>query len=111
GRGKDGEAPARFDSVRLGQFQPWLVNDLALAGATKSEIAFSVSWGAAAGSRKVPLGGKLTLPVECSRPAGHDGPVRLTLLTSQARRFTKGVVDNTLMMREEKAVLIEEDKN
>jgi hypothetical protein len=111
GTGKEGEAPARFDSAQLGQFQPWLVNDLALAGATKSEIAFSAEWGPAADSRKIPLGGKLTLPVKCSRPIGHDGPVRLTLLTSQARRFTKGVLDANLNMRAERAVLIEEDKN
>ena len=111
GKGKAGEAPARFDSALLGQFQPWLVNDLALAGAAKSEIAFSADWGAAADSGKIPLGGKLTLPVKCSRPIGHNGPIRLTMLTSQARRFTKGVLDANLNLRAERAVVIEGDKN
>lgn len=110
GRGKMSEALARFDSTQLGEFQPWLVNDLALASAARSDIAFFADWGATAGSRKVTLGGKLSLPVTCRRPTGHDGPVRLTLLTSQARRFNKGVVDNNLILREEKAVLIDEDK-
>lgn len=111
GQAKVGGTLARFDSVQLGQFQPWLVNDLALTGATKSDIAFSADWGPAATGKKVILSGKLALPVICQRPVGHDGPVRLTLLTSQARRFTKGAVDPALNLREEKAVLIDEDKN
>jgi len=111
GHAKSGETLARFDSAQLGQFQPWLVNDLALASAAESDVAFSAAWGDTAAAKKVVLSNKLTLPVVCRRPLGHDGPVRLTLLTSQARRFTKGVLDNTLNLREEKAVLIDEDKN
>ena len=110
GRGKDGEVPARFDSALLSQFQPWLVSDFALAGAAKSEIAFSADWGKAADSVKIPLGGKFTVPVTCVRPVGHDGPVRLTLLTSQARRFTRGVLDANLNLRPERAVVIDADK-
>lgn len=110
GRGKDGEAPARFDSALLSEFQPWLVSDLALAGAAKSDIAFSATWGPAADSVKVPLGGKFTVPVTCTRPIGHDGAVRLTLLTSQARRFTRGALDPNLNLRPEKVVLIDADK-
>jgi hypothetical protein len=109
GRGKDGEMPARFDSAQLAGFQPWLVSDLALAGAANSEIAFSADWGPAVDSMKIPLGGKLTVPVKCTRPIGHDGPVRLTLITSQARRFTKGVLDANLNMRAERAVVIDQD--
>ena len=110
GRAKDHEALARFDSALLGKFQPWLENDVALAGAQKSQVQFSAGWGQGADAKKVPLSGKLILPVKCSRPLGHDGPVRLTLLTSQARQFTKGVVDPLRNLREEKAVLIEDDK-
>jgi hypothetical protein len=110
GKAKDHEELARFDSMLLGKFQPWLDKDLALAGAAKSPIPFTASMGQAAAGKKVPLSGKLTLPVKCSRPTGFDGPVRLTLLTSQARQFNKGVVDANRALREEKAVLIEEDK-
>ena len=110
GRAKDHEMLARFDSALLGKFQPWLENDLALAGAQKSRIQFSAGWGQGADAKKVPLSGKLMLPVKCSRPLGHDGPVRLTLLTSQARQITKGVVDPLRNLREEKAVFIEDDK-
>jgi hypothetical protein len=110
GRAKNVETVAHFDSALLGKFQPWLENDLALAGAQKSEVQFSASWGLGADAKKVPLSGKLILPVKCSRPLGHDGPVRLTLLTSQARQFTKGVVDPLRNLREEKAVFIEDDK-
>jgi hypothetical protein len=110
GKGKDSEAPAHFDNARLGEFQPWLVSDLALAGAAKSEIAFSADWSPAADGRRIPLGGKLALPVTCSRPMGHNGPVRLTLLTSQARRFTKGVLDANLNLRAQGTVVIASDK-
>ncbi|MDQ3625502.1 MAG: hypothetical protein M3463_24005, partial [Verrucomicrobiota bacterium] len=110
GRAQQVETRARFDSVQLGKFQPWLESDFALAAAAKSPIAFSAGWGPAAESKKIPLSGKLALPLTCSRPPGHDGPVRLTLLTSQARQFTRGAVDMARTLREEKAVLIEEDK-
>ena len=109
GHGKDGEAAASTKSAELGRFQPWLAQGVAMAGAARSDVAFSVGWGAAVGDKKVPLGGKLMLPVTCNRPPGHDGPVRLTLLTSQAKKVVKVGVDN-LNLREEKAVLIEEDK-
>ena len=110
GRAKDREVAARFESAQLGKFQPWLESDLALASTVKSAIQFDVGWGKTADSKRIPLTGKASLPVTCSRPPGHDGPVRLTLLTSQARQFTKGAVDPKLMLREEAAVLIEEDK-
>lgn len=110
GRAKDRETLARFDSALPGKFQPWLENDLALAGAPKPQIQFSAGWGQGADGGKIPLSGKLTLALKCSRPAGHDGPVRLTLLTSQARQLNKGAVDAAKTLREEKAVLIEEDK-
>lgn len=110
GRAQQVETRARFDSVQLGKSQPWLENNLALAGASKPPIAFSAEWSPAAESKKFPVAGKLTLPVKCSRPPGHDGPVRLTLLTSQARQFARGAVDNARTLREERAVLIDEDK-
>ncbi|WP_207910731.1 hypothetical protein [Chthoniobacter flavus] len=112
GRGKDGEAAASVESIQLGRFQPWLAQSVALAGAAKSDVAFSVRWGAAVAEKKVPLGGRFVLPVTCTRPPGHDGPVRLTLLTSQGRKTGKVAAQNAaLNLREEKAVLIEEDKN
>ncbi|MBI3875308.1 MAG: hypothetical protein HY300_05000, partial [Verrucomicrobia bacterium] len=110
GKAKDRDVPARFENAQLGKFQPWLENDLALAGAAKSETDFNIAWGKDAATNSIPLGGKLTLPVNCVRPPGHDGPVRLTLLTSQARIFLNNAVDPARVLREEKAVLIEEDK-
>lgn len=110
GKAKNHDVLARSESASLGKFQPWLENDLALAGSAKSEIEFSVAWGKDAATNAIPLGGKLTLPVTCARPLGHDGPVRLTLLTSQARLFLNNAVDPARVLREEKAVLIEEDK-
>jgi len=110
GKAKDRDVLARSESASLGKFQPWLENDLALAGAAKSEIEFSVAWGKDAATNSIPLGGKLSLPVACNRALGHDGPVRLTLLTSQARLFLNNAVDPARVLREEKAVLIEEDK-
>jgi len=110
GRAKDRDVLVRSESPQLGKFQPWLENDLALAGAAKPEVDFTIAWGKDAATNSIPLGGKLTLPVNCVRPLGHDGPVRLTLLTSQARLFLNNAVDPARVLREEKAVLIEEDK-
>lgn len=110
GRAKDRDVLARAESPQLGKFQPWLENALALAGAPKPEVDFTIAWGKDAATNSIPLGGKLTLPVTCTRPLGHDGPVRLTLLTSQARLFLNNAVDPARVLREEKAVLIEEDK-
>ncbi len=111
GKAKDLAAPARFASAQLGKFQPWLENDLALAAAPKPDFAFTTAWGQLTPTNStLALGGKLTLPLTCTRPLGHDGPVRLTLLTSQARLFLNNAVDPARVLREEKAVLIEEDK-
>ncbi len=107
---KDRDVPARFESAALGKFQPWLENDLALAGAPKPSVEFIAGWGKEVETKKIALGGKLTVPVNCARPFGHDGPVRLTLLTSQARLFLNNAIDPARVLREEKAVLIEDDK-
>jgi hypothetical protein len=110
GHGPDGEVTASTESTELARFQPWLAQALALAGMAKSDTGFAVSWGDGAAAKKVPLGGRVMLPVTCRRPPGHDGPVRLTLVTSEAKKFVRpGAVDN-LNLREEKPMLIEEDK-
>ena len=110
GRGNGREVLARFDSATLGKFQPWLESDIALASAANSRTGFTTAWGKSAGGKKIVLGGKLAVPLACVRPTGFDGPVRLTLLTSQGRPFVNGAVDANRLLREEKAVLIEEDK-
>ena len=110
GRTKELEVPVRYDSGFLGKNQPWLEGALAVAAAPAPEFEFSAGWGKGIESRRIALTGKMALPVECKRPAGHDGPVRLTLLTSQARVLANGAVDVNKMLREEKAVLLEEDK-
>jgi hypothetical protein len=110
GRTNELEVPVRYDSAFLGKNQPWLEGALAVAAAPAPEFEFSVGWGKGIESRRIALTGKMSLPLECKRPAGHDGPVRLTLLTSQARVLANGAVDPNKMLREEKSVLLEEDK-
>ena len=110
GRAKGLEVPVRYDSPFLGKNQPWLEGALAVAAAPAPEFEFSADWGKGIENRRIALTGKVSLPLECRRPAGHDGPVRLTLLTSQARVLANGAVDPNKMLREEKAVLLEEDK-
>jgi len=110
GRAEELEGAVRYDSGLLGKFQPWLEGALAVTGAPAPDFEFSAGWGKQIESRRLALTGKMLLPLECRRQAGHDGPVRLTLLTSQARVVVNGVVDPNKMLREEKAVLIEEDK-
>ncbi len=110
GRAKELEGAVRYDSGVLGKFQPWLEGALAVTTAPAPEFEFSAGWGKGIEARRIALTGKLSLPVECRRQAGHDGPVRLTLLTSQGRVLANGAVDPNKMLREEKALLIEEDK-
>jgi hypothetical protein len=110
GRAKDRDVLARSENPQLGKFQPWLESDLALVGAAKPEVDFTIAWGKDAATNSIALGSQMKLPVTCTRPPGHDGPVRLTLLTSQARLFANNAVDPARVLREEKAVLIEEDK-
>ena len=111
GKAKDLSATARFESAQLGKFQPWLENDLALATAPQPAFAFTAAWGPLTPTNStLALGGKLTVPLTCTRPLGHDGPVRLTLLNSQARLFLNNAIDPARVLREDKAVLIEEDK-
>ena len=109
-KAKARDVSVRFESASLGRFQPWLENDLALAGASKPDVEFTVGWGKEADAKTIALGGKFIVPVNCARPLGHDGPVRLTLLTSQARILANNAVDPARVLREEKAVLIEDDK-
>ena len=73
---------AKAKQNTVAAFQPWLGSELAIAMARKPAIDFDVDWS------KLPddgmfLGGRFKPLVKCVRPVGFDGPVRLTLVTSQ----------------------------
>lgn len=84
----------------VGQFQPWLADELALALGARGDVAFDADWAPAAEAHLV-LGGKLPTPARCVRPAGYDGPVRLTLLTSQVPPQVNGQDDPNRTLRTE----------
>ncbi|HQU43397.1 MAG TPA: hypothetical protein PK867_11340 [Pirellulales bacterium] len=80
--------------------QPWLAAELPVSLAARGGVGFDADWQPAADAKLV-LGGKFAAPTRCLRPAGFDGPVRLTLLTSQNPPQVNGVDDANRTLRPE----------
>jgi hypothetical protein len=110
GTGGGVQKGARLGANAAARFQPWLDAGVAVAGVSAPQPEFSAQWGDAAGKVSLALSGKATLPLHVKRPAGHDGSVRFTLVSSQARIFKQAQLDTARMLREEKPVLLAEDK-
>ncbi len=112
-QGKVGERTevVRVDAGTGSRLPAWLESGVAVSASVEDAFPFKVVWDVDPATKRMPLAGKMSVKVRCMRPVGHDGPVRLTLLTSQSRQVdAKGAVQALKMLREEKAVLIEEDK-
>ena len=90
----------------MGRDQPWLAAELAVSLASRAGVGFDADWQPAAETKLV-LGGKLAMPVRCVRPLGYDGPVRLTLLSSQNPPQVNGVDDPNRTLRPEPNVPVE----
>jgi len=99
--GRSVERVATVNTHVLGKMQPWLSGELGVAVAAPSPSGFKADWGAVGSDTRFVLGGKLELPVSAVRPAGFDGPVRLTLETSQRPVVVNGRVDANRTMRSE----------
>lgn len=97
---------ARTELDAMAAFQPWLADQVALALAARAGIGLDIDWQSPTDARLV-LGGKFQTPVKCVRPAGFDGPVRLTLLTSQNPPQVNGKDDPNRTLRSESAALVE----
>ncbi len=67
----------------IGKLQPWLGGEVGLAVTSPSPSGFKADWGTVGLDTKLVLSDKLKLPVNVIRLPGFDGPVRLTLETSQ----------------------------
>ena len=87
----------------LKEFQPWMQEEVAVAVATAAKVDFQTNWLKIPPGFKLTLGGKLKLPVQAVRPVGFDGPVRLTLLTSQKTPLTNTRPDVNKTLRQETA--------
>ncbi|NQV22762.1 MAG: hypothetical protein HQ518_00200 [Rhodopirellula sp.] len=85
----------------LSSMQPWLGRELALALAAPSEVDFDFGWGRIDADTQLALGGKLDVPLQFFRPAGSDGPVRVTVVFSQKPILVNGNVDANRTMRSE----------
>ena len=85
----------------LGSMHPWLGRELALSLAAPSPIDFEFGWGRINESTQLVLGGKLEAPLQYFRPAGSDGPIRVTAEFSQKPVFANGRVDANRTMRSE----------
>ena len=80
--------------------QPWLAAELPVSLAAREGVGFDADWQPQADAKLV-LGGKFSTPVRSVRPAGYDGPVRLTLLTSQNPPQVNGIDDPNRTLRPE----------
>lgn len=85
----------------LGDMQPWLGREFALALAAPSKIDFDFDWGRIDGTTQLVLGGKLEVPLKFFRPAGFDGPIRVTAEFSQKPVVVNGNIDTNRTMRAE----------
>jgi hypothetical protein len=85
----------------LSSMQPWIGRELAMALAAPSEIDFDFGWGQIGAETQLALGGKLEVPLQFFRPAGFDGPVRVTAEFSQKPVLVNGNVDTNRTMRSE----------
>ena len=108
GKGGERESTAIDPDFTTGKHQPWLAREFAVASVAKPAVDFTLNW--TTNNQPVPLGGKLTLPLRCARPLGHDGVVRLTLLTSQGAPVNAaGQPDVNRALRQEAVVQIVAD--
>lgn len=100
----EGRTVVRYVSGKthpLSGMQPWLGREFALALAASSKIDFNFGWGRIDETTQLVLGGKLEVPLQYFRPAGFDGPIRVTAEFSQNPVLTNGKVDANRTMRSE----------
>lgn len=83
----------------VGKLQPWLSHEIGLATTSPSASGFKADWGSIGLDTKLVLSDKLVLPVKVARPPGFDGPVRLTLETSQLPVMAGNRVDANRTLR------------
>ncbi len=91
---------ARREGDAVDAFQPWLAEQMLISLASRDGVGLNADWQPAA-ETKIVLGKKLAVPVTCARPVGFDGPVRLTLLTSQNPPLVNGQIDINRTLRHE----------
>ncbi|MDA1162592.1 MAG: hypothetical protein O3B13_05795 [Planctomycetota bacterium] len=85
----------------LSTMQPWLGHELAIALAGPSLVDFDFGWGRIDDTTRLVLGAKLDVPLEVFRPGGFDGPVRVTVDSSQSPVSVNGRVDANRTVRSE----------
>jgi hypothetical protein len=93
----------------IAAMQPWLSREFGFALGQASRIGFDVQLDRLPADVSLVLGGKLQAPVRCVRPVGFDGPVRLSLVTSQAAPLTNGRSNVNRTLRQVAAVEIAAD--
>ncbi len=91
----------------LNAIQPWLSSEVAVALAQPSGIDFATDWEQFPEDVKLVLGAKFAAPIRSKRPVGFDGPVRLTLVTSQVAPLVNGTPDPNRTMRLETGPTVE----
>lgn len=98
-----------WDGHPLGDAQPWLRAELAVARASLAQ-GFQVDWNNLPDDRTLTLGGKTALPIKLVRPEGEATPVRVTFITAQNIPRVNNNPDVNRSLRAEKPVEIAPDK-
>lgn len=98
-------AVASLASHPLGEIQPWLKNDVAVAMAAANTVPFHVEWNQLATNAPLALGTKFKAPVKFIRPPGAIGPVRLSLISGHAPPLVNGKPNVNQSVRAERATV------
>lgn len=98
-------ATATFDKHPLGNLQPWLQTDLALALGVANEIPFAIDWAKPSAETQLVLGSKLNAPIKLRRPPGAIGPVRVSLIVGEPPPLVNGNRDVNQAVRAERATV------
>ncbi|MDA1049642.1 MAG: hypothetical protein O3C40_04060 [Planctomycetota bacterium] len=98
-------ATASFDKHPLGNLQPWLQMDLALALSVANEVPFEIDWAKPSSETQLVLGSTFNAPIKLMRPPGAIGPVRVSLFIGEPPPLVNGNPDVNQSVRAELATV------
>ncbi|MEO8164229.1 MAG: hypothetical protein ABI619_02420, partial [Betaproteobacteria bacterium] len=98
-------ATASFDKHPLGNLQPWLQHDVALALAAANEVPFATDWAKPSAETQFVLGSTFNAPLKLVRPPGAIGPVRVSLVIGEPPPVVNGNPDVNQSVRAERATV------
>lgn len=96
--------PIKTELVPDDRSPVWLREQFAVAAVAKPVTPFSIAWADTPSLAQLTLGSKTVLPLTFVRPAGAQGPLRLTLVTSHESPRVNNQPNLALTLRGERVV-------